>query len=137
MPPGVNGTPIDKVGYHGFVTWDLEFHGVRAPARNQLTAGDEGFASTPTPHRGALDDRDRHRPGLGRGALGATDHPHRWRDQRRSIAAFSALLHLDPVAGPGIGRGPHQPGSGGGTAEGTPRLATVTRVPGCGQRRHE
>jgi alkylation response protein AidB-like acyl-CoA dehydrogenase len=46
FPPGVTGTPIDKIGYHGFVTWDLEFDGVRVPVANQLTGGGEGFAST-------------------------------------------------------------------------------------------
>ena len=46
FPPGVTGHPIDKIGYHGFVTWDLEFDAVRAPAANQLTGAGEGFAST-------------------------------------------------------------------------------------------
>jgi alkylation response protein AidB-like acyl-CoA dehydrogenase len=46
FPAGITGTPIDKIGYHGFVTWDLEFDGVRVPAANQLTGGGQGFAST-------------------------------------------------------------------------------------------
>ena len=29
--PGLTGTPIDKIGYHGFLTWDLVFDGVRVP----------------------------------------------------------------------------------------------------------
>jgi alkylation response protein AidB-like acyl-CoA dehydrogenase len=31
FPPGLSGHPIDKVGYHGFLTWDLTFDGVRVP----------------------------------------------------------------------------------------------------------
>lgn len=44
FPDGLTGTPIDKIGYHGFVTWDLEFDGVRVPVADQLGAGGEGFA---------------------------------------------------------------------------------------------
>ena len=32
FPAGLTGYPIDKVGYHGFLTWDLTFDGVRIPA---------------------------------------------------------------------------------------------------------
>ncbi|MEV1290946.1 acyl-CoA dehydrogenase family protein [Pseudonocardia sp. NPDC049635] len=44
FPDGLTGRPIDKIGYHGFVTWDLEFDGVRVPVANQLGAGGDGFA---------------------------------------------------------------------------------------------
>lgn len=44
FPDGLTGTPIDKIGYHGFVTWDLEFDGLRVPVAQQLGAGGEGFA---------------------------------------------------------------------------------------------
>ncbi len=37
FPPGITGTAIDKIGYHGFLTWDLELHGVRVPDRDRLT----------------------------------------------------------------------------------------------------
>jgi alkylation response protein AidB-like acyl-CoA dehydrogenase len=36
FPEGLTGYPIDKVGYHGFLTWDLTFDGVRIPAENVL-----------------------------------------------------------------------------------------------------
>ncbi|MGY1742241.1 MULTISPECIES: acyl-CoA dehydrogenase family protein [unclassified Blastococcus] len=36
FPEGLTGSPIDKVGYHGFLTWDLTFDGVRIPAGNVL-----------------------------------------------------------------------------------------------------
>ena len=47
FPAGITGTPIDKVGYHGFLTWDLIFDGVRVPAGNVVTTGhgdDSGFS---------------------------------------------------------------------------------------------
>ncbi|GAA4537300.1 acyl-CoA dehydrogenase family protein [Pseudonocardia xishanensis] len=48
FPEGVTGTPIDKIGYHGFVTWDLHFDGLRVPAANRLGAGrgTQGFTDT-------------------------------------------------------------------------------------------
>ncbi len=42
FPDGVTGRPIDKIGYHGFTTWDLEFDGLRVPAANRI--GEAGFA---------------------------------------------------------------------------------------------
>src|SRR4051795_7588691 len=43
FPPGLTGLPIDKVGYHGFLTWDLTFDGVRIPAGDLIVeAGDDG-----------------------------------------------------------------------------------------------
>ncbi|MEO8889851.1 MAG: acyl-CoA dehydrogenase family protein [Jatrophihabitantaceae bacterium] len=47
FPDGLTGTPIDKIGYHGFLTWDLAFDGVRLPAGNVVTTGpgeDSGFS---------------------------------------------------------------------------------------------
>ena len=40
FPAGLTGTTIDKIGYHGFLTWDLVFDGVRVPAANR--AGGSG-----------------------------------------------------------------------------------------------
>ncbi|MFK0111967.1 acyl-CoA dehydrogenase family protein [Streptomyces sp. NPDC091217] len=37
FPPGLTGTPIDKIGYHGFLTWHLDFDGLRVPAGNLVT----------------------------------------------------------------------------------------------------
>jgi len=39
FPPGLTGSPIDKIGYHGFLTWDLVLDGVRTPAGNVVTTG--------------------------------------------------------------------------------------------------
>jgi alkylation response protein AidB-like acyl-CoA dehydrogenase len=44
FPPGMTGHAIDKIGYHGFLTWHLELDGVRVPKGDRLTGlyGDEG-----------------------------------------------------------------------------------------------
>ena len=34
FPEGIVGSPIDKIGYHGFSTWDLRFEGLRVPVAN-------------------------------------------------------------------------------------------------------
>ena len=36
FPAGITGTPIDKVGYHGFTTWELSLDRVRVPHENLL-----------------------------------------------------------------------------------------------------
>ena len=33
LPKGVTGSPIPKIGYHGWKTWELSFDGVRAPVQ--------------------------------------------------------------------------------------------------------
>lgn len=44
FPKGVKGRVIDKIGYHGFLTYELELDGVRVPESDRLTGlyGDEG-----------------------------------------------------------------------------------------------
>ena len=44
FPKGITGHAIDKIGYHGFLTWDLDLDGVRVPDSDRLTGlyGDEG-----------------------------------------------------------------------------------------------
>lgn len=44
FPKGVRGAVIDKIGYHGFLTFELELDGVRVPESDRLTGlyGDEG-----------------------------------------------------------------------------------------------
>ena len=44
FPDGMTGSAIDKIGYHGFLTWDLQLDGVRVPDSDRLTGlyGDEG-----------------------------------------------------------------------------------------------
>jgi alkylation response protein AidB-like acyl-CoA dehydrogenase len=54
FPDGMTGHAIDKIGYHGFLTWDLELEGVRVPDADLLTglyaeesgqADGDGFAA--------------------------------------------------------------------------------------------
>lgn len=44
FPDGMTGRVIDKIGYHGFLTWHLELDGVRVPEGDRLTGlyGDDG-----------------------------------------------------------------------------------------------
>ncbi len=42
LPPGVNGSPIPKIGYFGWKTWELAFDNCRVPAENLI--GEEGEA---------------------------------------------------------------------------------------------
>ena len=44
FPPGLTGEVIDKIGYHGFLTWNLVFDGVRVPA-DALMRGDEAVSA--------------------------------------------------------------------------------------------
>jgi alkylation response protein AidB-like acyl-CoA dehydrogenase len=36
FPEGLTGEPIDKIGYHGFRTWNLHFDGLRVPVANRV-----------------------------------------------------------------------------------------------------
>ena len=42
LPANVNGSPIPKIGYHGWTTWELAFDGCRVPASKMV--GEEGKA---------------------------------------------------------------------------------------------
>ncbi|HWH27393.1 MAG TPA: acyl-CoA dehydrogenase family protein [Mycobacteriales bacterium] len=46
FPAGMTGHAIDKIGYHGFLTWELELDGVRVPDSDRLTGlyAEEGGA---------------------------------------------------------------------------------------------
>ncbi|MBE7244168.1 MAG: acyl-CoA dehydrogenase family protein, partial [Actinomycetospora chiangmaiensis] len=46
FPEGMTGRVIDKIGYHGFLTWELEFDGVRVPAANRVGGEGSAFADT-------------------------------------------------------------------------------------------
>jgi alkylation response protein AidB-like acyl-CoA dehydrogenase len=41
FPNGVTGTPIDKIGYFGLTTWELELDGLRLPADALQDTGEE------------------------------------------------------------------------------------------------
>jgi len=50
LPAGVTGSPIPKIGYFGWKTWELHFDNVRAPARQAegLFGGEDGRAAQAT-----------------------------------------------------------------------------------------
>ena len=41
FPEGISGSPMRKVGYHGWKTWELSFHDFRIPVANILLPGRE------------------------------------------------------------------------------------------------
>lgn len=41
LPAGVTGSPIPKIGYFGWKTWELHFDNVRAPYREKPAEGDD------------------------------------------------------------------------------------------------
>jgi alkylation response protein AidB-like acyl-CoA dehydrogenase len=45
FPEGVTGTVIDKIGYHGFTTWELKFDRVRVPKSNRVFPGGPGLVA--------------------------------------------------------------------------------------------
>ena len=47
FPPGVVGTPIRKIGYFGWQTWELSIDGLRVPADNLLAREHDRGATTP------------------------------------------------------------------------------------------
>jgi alkylation response protein AidB-like acyl-CoA dehydrogenase len=44
FPPGISGTPMRKIGYHGWKTWELSFDGFRIPADSLIGEEGRGFA---------------------------------------------------------------------------------------------
>src|SRR3954468_21341277 len=74
FPEGLTGHPIDKVGYHGFLTWDLTFDGVRIPADNVLddaNAGSDEEGRAGDGEDGRAGDGEDGRAGGGEGGGGA------------------------------------------------------------------
>lgn len=43
LPQGVSGSPIPKIGYFGWTTWELAFDGCRVPAQNLIGEEGRGF----------------------------------------------------------------------------------------------
>lgn len=101
FPEGMTGTTIDKIGYHGFLTWDLLLDGVRVPDRDRLTglygdagAGDDagGFASVQRGLNIARVHTAARAVGVARGALEDTTAYLQEREQfGHPIGDFQAL----------------------------------------------
>ena len=101
FPKGLTGRVIDKIGYHGFLTWNLELDGVRIPEGDRLTGlyGDEGaeadlggFAAVQRGLNIARVHTAARAVGVARGALEDTWAYLQEREQfGRPIAEFQAL----------------------------------------------
>jgi alkylation response protein AidB-like acyl-CoA dehydrogenase len=101
FPEGMTGSPIDKIGYHGFLTWDLQLDGVRVPDADRLTGlyadpgptADEGdFAAVQRSLNIARVHTAARAVGVMRGALEDTTAYLLEREQfGRPIAEFQAL----------------------------------------------
>jgi alkylation response protein AidB-like acyl-CoA dehydrogenase len=101
FPEGIRGRVIDKIGYHGFLTFELELDGVRVPESDRLTGlyGDEGadadsggFASVQRGLNIARVHTAARAVGVAQGALEDTQAYLQEREQfGRPIAEFQAL----------------------------------------------
>lgn len=60
FPDGLTGTPIDKIGYHGFRTWELKLDGLRVPLGNVLSdSNGDGGGGTGSQAGSAFNDVQR------------------------------------------------------------------------------
>jgi alkylation response protein AidB-like acyl-CoA dehydrogenase len=80
LPDGVRGTPIRKIGYHGWKTWELSFE--NAYAETMIGAEGEGF-------KVAMGDLDTARVHTAARAIGLARAPSRTRPPTRSNASSS------------------------------------------------
>jgi alkylation response protein AidB-like acyl-CoA dehydrogenase len=95
FPPGLSGTPIHKIGYHGWKTWELRFEDFHVPLSARLGAdrGDDagfkgamGFLETARAHTAAR------AIGLARGGLeDATAYAKQRVQFGQPIAKFQAI----------------------------------------------
>ncbi|MCC7346674.1 MAG: acyl-CoA dehydrogenase family protein [Variibacter sp.] len=69
LPPGVTGSPIPKIGYFGWKTWELSFDGCRVPHANMLGQEGRGFYVASTGLEVARAHTAARGIGLARGAL--------------------------------------------------------------------
>jgi alkylation response protein AidB-like acyl-CoA dehydrogenase len=70
LPKGCSGSPIPKIGYFGWKTFELAFDGCRIPKENIITGGDnEGFKNTVSFLNAARAHTAARSIGLARGAL--------------------------------------------------------------------
>ena len=70
LPQGCSGSPIPKIGYFGWKTWELAFDGCRIPRENIITGGNtEGFKNTVSFLNAARAHTAARSIGLARGAL--------------------------------------------------------------------
>ncbi|MGE0542949.1 MAG: acyl-CoA dehydrogenase family protein [Dehalococcoidia bacterium] len=92
LPPGVSGTPVNKIGYHGWKTWDLRFEQFRVPAGALLGEEGRGFYQAMGFLEGARAHTAARAIGLARGGLEDSIAYARQRIQfGKPIADFQAI----------------------------------------------
>lgn len=92
LPSGISGTPVNKIGYHGWKTWDLRFDEFRLPASGLLGEEGRGFYQAMGFLEGARAHTAARSIGLARGALeDATAYAKQRVQFNRPIADFQAI----------------------------------------------
>ncbi len=69
LPPGIQGTPVNKIGYHGWRTWELHFDDFRLPKDALLGEEGRGFYAAMGFLEGARAHTAARAIGLARGGL--------------------------------------------------------------------
>ncbi|MBK8763882.1 MAG: acyl-CoA dehydrogenase family protein [Burkholderiaceae bacterium] len=69
LPPGINGSPIPKIGYFGWKTWELAFDNFRLPADALIGKEGDGFVLMAKGLEGARAHTAARAIGLAQGAL--------------------------------------------------------------------
>ena len=92
LPSGVSGSPIPKIGYFGWKTWELAFDDCRIPIQNVLGGEGKGFYIATRSLEVARAHTAARAIGLARGALeDAIDYAKQRVQFGRSIADFQAI----------------------------------------------
>ena len=92
LPPNVSGTPIPKIGYFGWKTWELSFDGCRVPHANMLGEEGKGFYVASSGLEVARAHTAARALGLARGALeDAVAHAKERVQFGRPIGDFQAI----------------------------------------------
>ena len=95
LPPGVAGSPIPKIGYHGWKTFELHFDNVRVPAMESSEdsgGGSGGFVGIQKGLEVARAHTAARSIGLAQAALDvATDYANEREQFGRPIAKFQAI----------------------------------------------
>jgi alkylation response protein AidB-like acyl-CoA dehydrogenase len=92
LPRDVTGSPIPKIGYFGWKTWELRFEGTRAPVQKDVDIDGRGFQATTTMLATARAHTAARSIGLAQAAL---DHAIMYAKERiqfgRPISDFQAI----------------------------------------------
>lgn len=92
LPEGVSGSPIPKIGYFGWTTWELAFDGCRVPAANLIGEEGRGFYLATAGLETARAHTAARSIGLAQAALDdAVAHAQERRQFGQSIMSFQAI----------------------------------------------